>query len=277
MLYLVATPIGNLADMTFRAIETLNACDYILCEDTRHTRPLLDHYEIQKPLFSFHKFNEKAKEDEVIHHLLEGKTIAIVSDAGTPGISDPGADLVQRCVQEGISVIPIPGACAAIAALTCSGLDTARFQFYGFLPKKEGELKHVLQHEILPYLGTTICYESPHRLLDVLALLHVLAPDRKVVVARELTKKFEELKHGTSQDLLQYWKDHPLKGEIVLLISKSSHTAPNYEQISPLEHVQFLEETYKLTRQEAIKLAAEMRGVPKREVYNALIKQPFTR
>lgn len=136
MLFLVATPIGNLSDITFRAIETLKSCDYILCEDTRHSRPLLTHYDIQKPLKSFHKFNEALKEDHIIKDLQDGMKIALVSDAGTPGISDPGLKLVQRCREEGIDVVAIPGACAAIIALSCSGFDTNRFQFFGFLPKK---------------------------------------------------------------------------------------------------------------------------------------------
>lgn len=273
MLYLIATPIGNLGDITLRAIDTLKICDYILCEDTRHTLPLLKHYEIQKPLKSFHKFNETFKEDTIIRDLQSGLSLGLVSDAGTPGISDPGSKLVQRCVEEGIAVTSIPGACAAIAALSCSGLDTTRFQFYGFLPRKAGELRHTLQ-EMLAYPGTSICYESPHRLVDVLQKLHELAPNRKVAIGRELTKKFEEMKRGTAEELIKYWDEHTLKGEIVLLLEGQQNSiSTEWEQLSPEEHVALLEETYKLSKHDAIKMAAEIRGVPKRDVYNQVNKR----
>lgn len=273
VLYLVATPIGNLQDITLRALETLKTCDYILCEDTRHTRQLLSHYEIQKPLKSFHKFNEALKEDTIIHDLKSGQQIALVSDAGTPGISDPGEKLVNRCISEGIDVQSIPGPCAAVVALSCSGFATSRFQFYGFLPRKAGELRHVLQ-EILVYSSTTICYESPQRLENVLELLQELAPERKIAVCRELTKKFEELKRGTAQELLAYWQDRQVKGEIVLLIEGKPHLPDEkWQELSPEEHVRFLEETYRLSRHDAIKMAAEVRGVPKREIYNRVNKK----
>lgn len=270
VLYLVATPIGNLSDITFRAIETLKACDYILCEDTRHSVQLLSHFGIQKPLKSFHKFNESEKENQIIEHLKTGQKIAIISDAGTPGISDPGSQLVQRCVQEGIEIVAIPGACAAIAAITCSGFNTERFQFFGFLPKKSSELKSVLR-DLLTYPGTTICYESPHRLLNLLEVLHELAPNRKMAVARELTKKFEEICRGTPSELSEKWKEREVKGEIVFLISGEDNSKmQDWEKLTPAEHVAFLEETYQITRNEAIKLAAATRGVPKRHLYNKL-------
>lgn len=268
MLFLVATPIGNLSDITLRALDTLKSCDYVLCEDTRHTRPLLSHFEIQKPLKSFHKFNESLKEDRIIRDLHDGMKIALVSDAGTPGISDPGSKLVQRCLAENIEVTAIPGACAAILALSCSGFDTNRFQFFGFLPKKTAELRRTLQ-DLLTYSGTTICYESPFRLLDLLELFNELAPERKLAVARELTKKFEEIRRGTAKELLEHWKEHEVKGEIVVLISGEDHPATqDWESLSPEEHVALLEKTYHLSRHDAIKLAAEVRGVPKRHVYN---------
>lgn len=273
MLYLVATPIGNLKDISLRAIEVLKDVDYILCEDTRHTQPLLERYEIQKSLRSFHKFNETFKEESIVEDLQHGKKVALVSDAGTPGISDPGEKLVHRCIAEGIEVTAIPGACAAIAAISISGFETSRFQFYGFLPRKAGELRHALQ-EILIYNGTTICYESPHRLQQVLKVLGELAPERSLAVARELTKKFEEVRRGVATEQLEYWQDNTLKGEIVLLISgqKKSHNE-EWESLTPEQHVDYLESTYKLTRQEAIKMAAEQRGVPKRQIYNKLHKK----
>ena len=209
MLYVVATPIGNLSDLTFRAVEALRSCDYILCEDSRHSSILLRHYDIQKPLKSFHKFSESSKQEGVIQDLKEGLTIALISDAGTPGISDPGEKLIQACVMNHIQVVPIPGACAAIAALSCSGLTTTRFQFVGFLPRKTGELKRMLQ-ELLAYTGTSICYESPNRLLDVLHLLKELDSQRQLVIARELTKKFEANMKAAGKNLTvkSYDADH---------------------------------------------------------------------
>ncbi|EFB40830.1 MULTISPECIES: 16S rRNA (cytidine(1402)-2'-O)-methyltransferase [Parachlamydia] len=267
MLYLIATPIGNLEDITLRALRLLKECDLILCEDTRQSSILLKHYEIQKPLKSFHKFNESAQEQEVLRALQEGVKMAMISDAGTPSISDPGNRLVEKCVEEGIEVISIPGPCAAITALACSGLPTDLFQFCGFLPRKAQELKRALQ-KILQYEGTSVCYESPHRLLDFLQTVHLLAPTRYLVVARELTKKFEEIRRGTAQDLITHWESHPLKGEVVVMIKgEAADDTQQWEQMSPQEHVQFLETQYSLSKKEAIKLAAEMRGIPKRDLY----------
>lgn len=270
MLYVVATPIGNLSDITIRAIETLKNCDYILCEDTRHSAILLHHYEIKKTLKSFHKFSEAAKQDDVIEDIKQGLTVCLISDAGTPGISDPGEKLIQECLKNNLKVVAIPGACAAITALCCSGLDTTHFQFFGFLPRKAGELKRSLQ-ELLAYSGTTICYESPNRLMDVLEQLHELAPDRQLVVARELTKKFEEIKRGSAHDLMTYWKDATLKGEIVLMISAAPEaSSQDWETLTPQEHVEFIQKTYGVSRQDAILNVAKIRGVSKRDVYNAV-------
>jgi 16S rRNA (cytidine1402-2'-O)-methyltransferase len=270
MLYIIATPIGNLSDITYRAIETLKACDYILCEDTRHSRVLLQHYHIDKPLKSFHKFNESAKEYDVIADLKQGMTLGIISDAGTPGISDPGAKLIQACVENQITVVSIPGPCAAIAAICSSGLDTDRFQFLGFLPRKAGDLQRTLQ-EILSYPGTTICYESPHRLLDVLKVVHSLAPERQLVITRELTKKFEEIKRGTASELLEHWESAILKGEIVLLISQNKKIdLQDWSLIPPKQHVEYMQMTYELSQKEAIIAVAKERGVSKRDIYNAV-------
>lgn len=219
MLYLVATPIGNLEDITFRALNTLRYCDYILCEDTRHSGRLLKHFEITKPLKSFHKFNEAKREEMLISDLKSGINVAMISDAGTPCLSDPGSRLVARCAQEGITVVPIPGPCAAIAALTASGFNTDNFHFYGFLPKKSGQLTTKLQL-ILAGSATAICYESPHRILKVLKILAELDPECPVVIARELTKKFEQFHRGSSLSLLQSCTLKPPKGELVLLIGR---------------------------------------------------------
>ncbi|MEI8365753.1 MAG: 16S rRNA (cytidine(1402)-2'-O)-methyltransferase [Parachlamydiaceae bacterium] len=270
MLYIVATPIGNLQDMTFRAIETLKRSDYILCEDTRHSINLLNFYDIKKPLVSFHKFNESEKQADILQDLLQGRILSLISDAGTPGISDPGMQLIHACIEAQIPVTPIPGACAAITALCSSGLDTTRFQFNGFLPRKAGELRRSLQ-EILAYTGTTICYESPNRLVDVIECLQELAPERPLVVARELTKKFEEVVRGVPAELLMKWKDATIKGEIVLLISGNTTVAQvDWESLTPQEHVELLQKEYGISRQEAIVNAAKLRGVSKRDVYNAV-------
>jgi len=270
MLYIVATPIGNLSDITYRAVEVLKSCDYILCEDTRHSHFLLKHYEINKPLKSFHKFSESAKQEGIIEDIVQGATVCLISDAGTPGIADPGEKLIQGCLEAGIKVVAIPGACAAITALCCSGLDTSRFQFIGFLPRKAGEIRRAFQ-DILRYEGTSICYESPNRLQESLECLHELAPLRQVVIARELTKKFEEVRRGVAQELLDYWKESPQKGEIVLMIAGNIlQSSEQWENLTPQEHVELMQTEYSLTRQEAILAVAKIRNVSKRDVYNAV-------
>lgn len=220
MLYLVATPIGNLADISFRALKTIESCDYLLCEDTRHSQKLLAHYELRKPLKSYHHFNEASRESQVIADLKEGKTIGLLSDAGTPGISDPGMRLVKRCWQEQLPVSTIPGACALIAALTSSGLSTERFQFIGFLPVKKGPRQRLLQ-ECFLYPGTTIAYESPHRILSTLEILKTIAPTQRIAIARELTKKFEEVQQGTCLELFEKLHLRKPKGEFVLLLESN--------------------------------------------------------
>jgi 16S rRNA (cytidine1402-2'-O)-methyltransferase len=216
MIYLVSTPIGNLKDITERAVQTLASCDYILCEDTRRTRILLDHYGIKTKLKSFHKFSESKKQDQILEELHGGKQLALVSDAGTPGIADPGVGLVMACQSANIPVISIPGPCALISALSISGFPTHRFQFVGFLPKKSGQLKSLLE-EIFSYPGTTVCYESPYRILKVLQAVHDLNPTRKIAIARELTKKFEEVLQGTAKELIDHFQKKPPKGEFVII------------------------------------------------------------
>ncbi len=271
VLSLVATPIGNLADISFRAIETLKNCDYILCEDTRHSAILLNHYHIQKPLRSYHKFNEISQLDSIINDLKDGKNICLISDAGTPTISDPGEKIVKTCIENTIPVTAIPGACAAVQALICSGLPTDRFQFCGFLPKKENELKQEIL-STLDYNGTTIYYESPHRLMDTLEMFNQLQPERRLVVGRELTKKFEEMIRGNAHSLIEFWKNKDIKGEIILLISPKEKNECTWEKLTPEEHVEWLIDHYQISKKEAIKLAAEMRGVPKREIYNRFLE-----
>ncbi len=212
MLYLVASPIGNLGDLSFRAVEILGSVDAILCEDTRHSLKLLNHYKIKKPLHSYHKFNEAKKEQIILDLLSEGKELALLSDAGTPGISDPGQRLVAACQKQGLPVTLIPGPCALIQALVLSGFSTEPFQFLGFLPRRSGRLQRTLE-EMLAYQGTSIAYESPHRLHKTLALLDKINPNCQIAVARELTKKFEEIRWGTPKEIGE------VKGECVLLLS----------------------------------------------------------
>ncbi len=221
MLYLISTPIGNLGDFSFRAVETIRNLDYLLCEDTRRTRILLNHYELKVPLRSFNAHSEGGKLGGVVEDILAGKVVGLVSDAGTPGISDPGSRLVAACRKEDVEVVAIPGACAAITALSASGLDTARFQFIGFLPRKKGKITRLFE-EALAFPGTSIFYESPFRIVASLKILVELEPERRCVVARELTKKFEEFASGTAAELLEHFSAKTPKGEFVLMVSPST-------------------------------------------------------
>jgi 16S rRNA (cytidine1402-2'-O)-methyltransferase len=217
LLYIVATPIGNLEDISFRGISTLKLVDYILCEDTRRTAKLLFHYQIPTKIYSFHGFNEKNKEEMIIGHLREGKKVALVSDAGMPTISDPGSMLVQRCNKEGIAVTCIPGPSAIITALALSGMPTTSFQFLGFFPKKNGEILKVLD-TVLAFSGTSIFFESPHRLLKTLKKL----PDEiHVAIAKELTKIHEAVVQDKPSVLYELLKKQSIKGEYVLLMQAS--------------------------------------------------------
>ena len=210
MLYLVATPIGNLSDLSLRAIETLKSCDYILCEDTRHSSHLLHHYQIQKPLKSYHRFNESKELDPIIQDLKNGLNIALISDAGTPILCDPGHLLVKQCREERLEVTAIGGPCATILALILSGFDPIPFQFIGFLPKKQTELTHLLT-QLFIYEGTSIAYETPHRIEETLKLIHSMAPERALCIMRELTKIHEDCLKGTAQELLAHFELHPPK------------------------------------------------------------------
>jgi 16S rRNA (cytidine1402-2'-O)-methyltransferase len=262
MIYIVSTPIGNLQDISARAIETLRTVDYILCEDTRVSLKLLNHFEIKKKLISFHKFNEFQKESSILDDLQEGKEIALISDAGTPGISDPGEHLIKSALEKGFSVTSIPGPTALIAALILSGLPSTPFQFVGFLPKKPSDFQREL-NKALRYEGTTILYESPHRLLK---LLEALNPSKQVVVARELTKKFEEVKRGSAAELLSYFSDNKVKGEVVVLLSAPLPDAAPDPNLSPQEEIEHLIQTKGLKRMEAIRFVAKNRGLSKKDL-----------
>jgi 16S rRNA (cytidine1402-2'-O)-methyltransferase len=269
MLYLIPTPIGNLADFTYRAVEAVRSCDYLLCEDTRHSAVLLRHYELHKPLKSFHEHNEEKRQEEVIDDLKQGLTIGLLSDAGTPCIADPGFTLVQRCRRENLTVTPLPGACSPIVALIGSGLPTDQFQFAGFLPRKSGVLKERI-HALLDYPGTTICFETAPRLATTLRLLGELAPTRQLTVARELTKKFEEFISGSAGLLLTHFENHPPKGEVVLLWEGCREMGTPPDPLPPAQQVALLQERFHLSATEAIKAVAALNKLPKNQLYRDL-------
>ena len=266
MLYIVSTPIGNLKDITYRAVEVLQSCDYILAEDTRESKKLLSHYQIEKKLISFHEFSSKKKEDAIIEDLHEGKNIALISDAGTPLISDPGSPLVQRILQENLPITAIPGPSAFILAAVLSGFDTTIFQFVGFLAKKEKELTETLKN-YLEYPGTTIAYESPHRILKTVKILADIEPEREIAIFRELTKKFEEHLRGTAQKLFTKLENTTLKGEIVLVISKRKNESKKIlkDELIP-EFIRYLKDYPHLTKDEVIAKIAHKFKVKKEEV-----------
>ena len=270
-LYLVATPIGNLEDITLRALRILKEVDLIAAEDTRHTLGLLNHFEISKPLISYYKQNEKTKSEILIKKLLEGQNVAIVSDAGTPGISDPGEVIAKDAIENDIKVIPIPGACAAINALICSGLDTKEFCFIGFLPLNKKLRKEKLS-EIEKETKTLIIYEAPHKLNDTLKDLKEILKDRKIVLARELTKIHEEFIRGNIEEIIEKSKD--LKGEMILIIEGNEKIQEeNYlNNLSLDEHYEFYEKSG-LDKKEIIKRIAKDRGVSKNEIYMNFLKK----
>jgi 16S rRNA (cytidine1402-2'-O)-methyltransferase len=223
-LYLVATPIGNLEDITLRALRTLRECDAIAAEDTRRTGQLLRHFGIGKPLWSCHAFNEARRGAELVERLRRGERIALVTDAGSPGISDPGERVVRCVLEAGLRVEPVPGACALVAALTAGGLPTEEFHFVGFLPHKSGQRRRELER-LAAVPGTLVLYESPFRIERLLGELAEAWPERRIVLARELTKKFEQFLRGTAAELLALAKARPLKGEFVVLV-EGGHAGP---------------------------------------------------
>jgi 16S rRNA (cytidine1402-2'-O)-methyltransferase len=218
-LYLVATPIGNLEDITLRALRTLKECDLVAAEDTRHTGQLLKHFGVSKPLLSYFQFNEAKRSEEIIERLRRGENVALVTDAGSPGVSDPGERVVKAALAAGFRVEPVPGPCALVAAVTASGLPTDEFHFFGFLPHKSGQRRKQLETlKELP--GTLVLYESPYRIEKLLGELHEICPERPVVLARELTKKFEEFLRGKPGELLEIARKRTLKGEFVVMVGR---------------------------------------------------------
>ena len=272
ILYLVATPIGNLEDITFRAINILKEVDLIAAEDTRHTLKLLNHYEISKPLISYHRHNEEIKVEGLIEKLNEGQNIAVVSDAGTPAICDPGEVIVKEALKENIKVVPIPGACAFVNALVASGLDTKEFVFYGFLSINKKLRKEKLE-QIKKENKTIILYEAPHKLKNTLGDLEEILENRKIVIARELTKIHEEFIKGTAKEILEKYTEP--KGEHIILIEANPIKQEDEEKLkinnlTIEEHYKYYENKG-FSKNEIIKKIAKDKGVNKNEIYKLFI------
>jgi len=276
-LYLVATPIGNLEDITLRALRILREADIIACEDTRHTGRLLVHYGINgKKLVSYHEHNERQRARELIEHLEDGKSVAIVTDAGSPGIADPAFRIVTAAVEKGIAIVPIPGAAALVAALTSSGAPTDTFYFGGFLPaRSQGRRARLLSVKNIP--STLLFYETPHRIKEALRDIHEVLGNRKIVIARELTKLHEEFLRGRVQDLEKIVSSSTPRGEMTLVIEGAGKD--NLEEVqtgSIAEQVERLIENKSLTRNDALKIAARSRGISRKEAYELLLAEKRT-
>ena len=274
MLYLCATPIGNLGDITYRAVEMLRTADVIAAEDTRHTRGLLAHYDIHTPMMSYHEHNKEEKGAELIARMRAGETVVCVSDAGLPGIADPGGDLARRAIAEGIPVTPLPGANAALSALICAGLPLDGFTFVGFLPRKEKKRGELLAR-IAAYPETLIFYEAPHRLRETLAALAAaFGAERQACAARELTKKFEELRRMTLGDLLAHYRENEPRGEFVLIVAGADESTAS---VADAAEEMSLTERYAahiakgLDKKEAMRRTAQELGISRRDVYQALL------
>lgn len=276
-LYLCATPIGNLRDMTPRVLDTLKEVDMIAAEDTRNSIKLLNYFEIKTPMTSYHEYNKIEKAKQLVDWLREGKNIALITDAGTPAISDPGEVLVEQCLKAGIPVTSLPGCCALITALTLSGISARRFCFEGFLPADKKEKRLILE-ELEKETRTIIMYEAPHHLKRTLAELHQVLGDRRITLCRELTKRFETVFPTTFEKALAFYEDHEPKGEYVLVIegvdrrSLIEDEQANWQRISIKEHMNMYE-NQGFERKEAMKKVASDRGISKRDVYQFLLSQ----
>ena len=271
-LYLVATPIGNLEDMTVRALRILKEVDVIAAEDTRNTKKLCNYFEINTPLVSYHEHNLETGGEKLLTYLREGKSIALVSDAGLPCISDPGADIVEKALAEDFAVVPVPGANAALTALIASGLTPQPFYFFGFLNRNKKERR--LQLEKLAKREETILfYEAPHRLKEALKDLYLVFGNRRIVLARELTKKFEEFLRGTIEEAIEWIESNEIRGEFVVVVEGNTSGEVEEEDhvwasMTVVEHVNYIIEETNASSKEAIKEVAKLRGLPKRDVYN---------
>lgn len=277
ILYLCATPIGNLDDITLRVIDTLKSVDLIAAEDTRNSIKLLNHFGVKTPMTSYHEYNRVEKAHYLIGQMQEGKTVALITDAGTPAISDPGETLVALCQEAGIVVTSLPGAAACITALTLSGLSTRRFCFEGFLPDNKKEKKAVLK-ELSAESRTMIIYEAPHHLRKTLEELYEALGERKITICRELTKKFETILPMTIEKALSFYEENEPRGEYVLVIQgksleeKKEEAALSWKEMPVEEHMRYYEDQG-IERKEAMKLVAKDRGIGKRDVYNTLLEK----
>ena len=276
MLYLCATPIGNLEDITYRVLRVLSEADLIAAEDTRNSIKLLNHFEIKTPMTSYHEFNKVEKARVLVEKMKEGTNIALITDAGTPGISDPGEELAAMCYEAGIEVTSLPGPAACITALTMSGLPTRRFAFEAFLPRDKKERARVLE-ELAQESRTMIVYEAPHHLLKTLKELYEVLGNRELTVCKELTKRYENATKTTFEDVIRFHEDNEPKGEYVLVISgktfetKEQEAREAWESLSIEEHMAHYEASG-MERKEAMKQVAKDRGISKRDVYQALLK-----
>lgn len=274
-LYLCATPIGNLEDMTYRVVRTLEEADLIAAEDTRNSIKLLNHFNIQTPMTSYHEYNKIEKGKKLVERMQAGETIALITDAGTPGISDPGEELVKMCYEAGIEVTSLPGAAACITALTLSGFSTRRFAFEAFLPTDKKEKQEVLS-ELVNETRTIILYEAPHRLVKTLKELAEILGDRKITVCRELTKKHETAFRTTIYEAVSYYEVHEPKGECVLVIEGKSRrelreeAIAKWEEMTIEEHMDYYRKQG-IEKKEAMKKVAKDRGIGKRDVYQMLL------
>jgi 16S rRNA (cytidine1402-2'-O)-methyltransferase len=269
-LYVVATPIGNLEDISYRAVRILKHAGLIACEDTRQTRKLLDHYGISTPMVSYHEHNEAERAEELIEKLQQGTNIAQVSDAGMPGISDPGYRIVKLATEHGITVVPVPGPSAVITALAASGLPTDAFEFRGFLPAKSGQRRTELEAQSASQ-HTVVFYEAPHRIVETLEdIVRALGAERPVVVARELTKLHEEFIRGTAVEVLEKLKGREVRGEITLLIGKGEKTEAAGEQINLRTRLEEIMRVQELDEKAAMKILAKERNLSKSELYREL-------
>ena len=274
-LYLCATPIGNLEDITFRVLRTLREVDLIAAEDTRNSIKLLNHFEIKTPMTSYHEFNKIEKAYQLVEQLREGKNVALITDAGTPGISDPGEELVRICTEEGISVTSLPGASACVTALTMSGLPTRRFAFEAFLPRDKRERADILD-QLKDETRTIVLYEAPHHLKKTLEELYEVLGDRKLALCRELTKRYEEKTLTTIYESIKYHKEHEPRGEYVLIVDGKTFKELKQKEIESWKSMSFEEhmmfyENQGIERKEAMKLVAKDRGLSRRDVYQALL------
>ena len=276
-LYLVATPIGNLEDMTVRALRILKEVDMIAAEDTRNTRKLCNYFDIATPLVSYHEHNLEAGGEKLLSFLREGKSVALVSDAGLPCISDPGADIVEKALAEEFAVVPVPGANAALTALIASGLIPQPFYFFGFLNRNKKERRLQLER-LAKREETMLFYEAPHRLKETLKDLQLVLGNRRIVLARELTKKFEEFLRGTIDEAIAWAEENEIRGEFVVVVEGGSAGDVEEEEqpwkaMTVVEHVEHIMEETQANSKEAIKEVAKLRGMPKRDVYNAYHQQ----